>query len=57
MTFKPERKTTHPSGYVTLRMRDDDAARVKAAARASGVSMTEFMRQCILYALDNMEAP
>ena len=56
MSFKPSSNRTTPSpAHLTLRMEQADFARVMAAAKNAGLSGTEFVRQCVFYALDHME--
>ena len=52
----PSRKTSRPDSQAVFRQREDPEmwARFVAVVERSGVSRSEALRQCVRYALDNM---
>lgn len=55
MTFKPIAKRSSVPSNLTLRVSEEEYHRIKRVAKDAGISMTEFTRQCVFYALDHME--
>ena len=56
MSFKPSAKRTAPApAHLTFRVDPPEFKRVMDAAKAAGLSGTEFVRQCVFYALDHMD--
>ena len=55
MAFKPVREKEISPTQISLRVAEHEYAKIKAQAKTAGMSMNEFVRQAVQYALDNME--
>ena len=56
MTFKPEKGVGRDYKHLGYRATKDQHKAVSEAAKRSGVSASEFVRQAVQYAIDNMES-
>ena len=55
--FAPKPREHSPFGHIAFKVTPDDHIKYKALAKAHGVSMIEFSRQAVEFAIENMDAP
>lgn len=55
--FIPEKRELSPFGHIAFKVTPETHARYKALAKAHGVSMIEFIRQAVDFAIENMGTP
>lgn len=56
MSFKPKRKSGIAQPRIQIRVTEEELSQITKGAVAAGLLIPEFSRQCVMYALDNMDA-
>ena len=55
MSFKPIQGQLGKRNQINLSVSQDERDRIKAAAAKARLTISPFVRQCVFYAMDNME--